>query len=88
MESNIAAQPVLKAILKTPKTGSTRFDTIAAQCLGQAETKKCRGQKREVIERLPLQSDGSYSSDFNPLISPVSKTGKFDHEIFEEHVNQ
>jgi len=43
----------IKAILKTKKMGSTRFDKIAAQ-LGQAEAKRGRGQKEEIVERLPL----------------------------------
>ena len=61
--------PVIKAILKTKKLSSVRFEKIAAQCLGQAEAKRGRGQKDEIIERLPLQSEDSDSSDFNPLMS-------------------
>lgn len=77
-------KPVIKAILKTKKVSSIRFDKIAAQCLGQADAKRGRGQK-EIVERLPLQSDASYSSDFNPLMSPASRSGKFSPEI-DEHV--
>ena len=42
----------IKAILKAKKM-NTRFDKIAAQ-LGQAEAKRGRGQKEEMVERLPL----------------------------------
>lgn len=80
----MGTKPVIKAILKTKKM-SSRFDQIAAQCLGQAEMKRGRGQKEEIVERLPLQSDDSCSSDFNPLMSPASKSGKFSHD-FEEHL--
>lgn len=47
-------KPVIKAILKTKKMSSMRFDKIAAQCLGQTEAKKGRGQKEEFVERMPL----------------------------------
>ena len=84
-EEAAGTKPVIKAILKTKKMNSIRFDQIAAQCLGQAETKRGRGQKEEMVERLPLQSEDSCSSDFNPLMSPASKSGKFSHD-FDEHV--
>ena len=74
----------MRAILKTKKMSTSRFDKIAAQCLGQADAKRGRGQKEEIVERLPLQSEESYSSDFNPLLSPASKSGKFSHD-FDEH---
>lgn len=80
--------PVIKAILKTKKLSSVRFEKIAAQCLGQAEAKRGRGQKDEIIERLPLQSEDSDSSDFNPLMSPASKSAKFSHDLDEQVKNK
>ena len=49
-EKATGTKPVIKAILKTKKMGSFRFDQIAAQCLGQAEAKRGRGQKEEMVE--------------------------------------
>lgn len=84
-EEATGTKPVIKAILKTKKMGSFRFDQIAAQCLGQAEAKRGRGQKEEMVERLPMQSEDSCSSDFNPLMSPASKSGQVSHD-FDEHI--
>jgi hypothetical protein len=53
-EKAAGTKPVIKAILKTKKMSSVRFERIAAQCLGQAEAKRSRGQKEQMVERLPL----------------------------------
>lgn len=53
-EKVTGSTPVINAILKTKKMSSIRFDKIAAQCLGQADAKRGRGQKEEIVERLPL----------------------------------